>query len=227
MWPVLRRAAVWHHAADENSTAPEEIRVRRPVLPSLLFAAALTLAACGGGDDPAVTEPTETETVEEEPTEEPEPTETEPEVEEPEPTETGTEPEDVTGDEDPGAAPTPDPTAVDDPCADDQGREGEAFIDVDAPVEEQEIDDLTAVELVGCSNVYEANVQWELYDGDGVLLDEGFFTAECGNGCVGEFREELDLSAADGESFAELHVFAESANDGSQQYLTAIPLVLS
>lgn len=195
--------------------------MRRPVLPSVLLAAALTLAACGGDDDPALTEPTATESVEDEVTEEPEATETETEAEEPEPTES----EDVTGDE--TAAPTPDPAAVDDPCADDQGREGDAFIDVDAPVAEQQIADLTAVELVGCSNVYEANVQWELYDGDGVLLDEGFLTAECGTGCVGEFREDLDLSAAAGESFAELHVFAESAEDGSQQYLTAIPLVLS
>ncbi|HSK22552.1 MAG TPA: Gmad2 immunoglobulin-like domain-containing protein [Egicoccus sp.] len=194
--------------------------MRRPVLPSVLLAAALTLAACGGDDDPALTEPTETESVEEEVTEEPETTETA--SEEPEATES----EDVTGDEE-TAAPTPDPTAVADPCADDQGREGEAFIDVDAPVAEQEVTDLTAVELVGCSNVNEANVQWELYDGDGVLLDEGFTTAECGTGCVGEFREDLDLSAAAGESFAELHVFAESANDGSQEHLTAIPLVLS
>lgn len=200
--------------------------MRRPVLPSVLLAAALTLAACGGDDDPALTEPTETESPEDEVTEEPEldPTETEDEVEEPEPTQTQTE-DAVTGDE--HAAPTPDPVAVADPCADDQGREGEAFIDVDAPVAEQEVADLVAVELVGCSNVYEANVQWELYDGDGVLLDEGFLTAECGSGCVGEFREELDLSAAAGESFAELHVFAESANDGSQEHLTAIPLVLS
>lgn len=196
--------------------------MRRPVLPSVLLAAALTLAACGGDDDPALTEPTATESVEDEVTEEPEATETETEAEEPEPTES----EDVSGDEE-TAAPTPDPAAVDDPCADDQGREGDAFIDVDAPVAEQQIADLTAVELVGCSNVYEANVQWELYDGDGVLLDEGFLTAECGTGCVGEFREDLDLSAAAGESFAELHVFAESAEDGSQQYLTAIPLVLS
>ncbi|MEX2504895.1 MAG: Gmad2 immunoglobulin-like domain-containing protein [Egicoccus sp.] len=199
--------------------------MRRPVLPSVLLAAALTLAACGGDDDPALTEPTETESVEEEPSEEPEETETEAEVEEPEAG--GTE-DDVAGDDEPlGAAPTPDPTAVADPCADDQGREDEAFIDVDAPVADQEITDLTAVELVGCSNVYEANVQWELYDGDGVLLSDGFLTAECGTGCVGEFREDLDLSVASGEPFAELHVFAESAQDGSQLYLTAIPLVLS
>lgn len=201
--------------------------MRRPVLSSVLLAAALTLAACGD-DDPALTEPTETESVEDEVTEEPEATETdatetEPEVEEPE----ATEPEDeVTGDEQAGAAPTPDAEAVADPCADDQGREGEAFIDVDAPVADQQVADLAAVELVGCSNVNEATVQWELYDGDGALLDEGFLTAECGTGCVGEFREELDLSAAEGETFAELHVFAESMADGSQEHLTAIPLAL-
>ena len=92
--------------------------MRRPVLPSVLLAAALTLAACGGDDDPALTEPTETESVEEEVTEEPDATETE--SEEPEATETEDE---VAGDDEP-ATPTPDPTAVDDPCADDQGREG-------------------------------------------------------------------------------------------------------
>ena len=201
--------------------------MRRPVLRSALFALVLSLAACGGeaGSEGSLTDPTETEEQGEDPEptatdEESEPTETETEAETPEPE------EEVTADE-PAAAPTPDAAAVADPCADDQGREGEAFIDVDAPVADQQISDPAAVALVGCSNVNEANVQWELYDGDGALLDEGFVTAECGTGCVGAFDEELDLSAAEGEPFAELHVFAESAQDGSQEHLTAIPLVLN
>ncbi|MFA9445531.1 Gmad2 immunoglobulin-like domain-containing protein [Egicoccus sp. AB-alg6-2] len=213
--------------------------MRRPVLRSALFALALTLAACGdAGSEPSLTDPTEPA---DEQTEEPEPEPTEDATEDPEPEPTEDDVVTDEGDDDQAAEdpddgddpqtgadePTADEAAIADPCADHQGREGEAFLEVVAPVDEQRIDDLDAVELVGCSNVYEATVQWELYDGDGRLLDEGFLTAECGSGCVGEFREDLDLSAAGGEPFAELHVFSENAGDGSQDYLTAIPLVPS
>lgn len=121
-------------------------------------------------------------------------------------------------------SPTPDPQAMDDPCADHQERTGEAFIEVISPVAEQRVSG--EVELVGCSNVFEATVAWELYDGDGRLLDEGFTTAECGTGCVGAFRETLDLQAAAGEPFAELHVFWHSPRDGAREDLVAVPLVL-
>ncbi|MFA9429047.1 Gmad2 immunoglobulin-like domain-containing protein [Egicoccus sp. AB-alg2] len=215
--------------------------MRRPVLRSAVVTLALLLAACGGqgGSEPSLVDPTEP--ADEQPAE-PE-TEAD-EADEPEPQTEGDTADDVeepaqeadngtddTADDDAQAGDdangaTPDPAALEDPCADHQGREGDAFIEVVSPVAEQQVEDLGAVELVGCSNVFEANVQWELYDGDGRLLDEGFTTAECGSGCVGAFREELDLTAAEGEPFAELHVFSESAADGSREYLTAVPLVL-
>ena len=216
--------------------------MRRPVLRSALLVLVLTLAlaACGeSGSEPGLTEPTTSADA-------PEPEDTEEPDAPAEDDDTGTDDTgnddtgtDDTGTDDTGTDPTDEgeaaadggaatdgPTALADPCADQQGREGDAFIEVVAPVAEQQVDDLADVELVGCSNVFEANVQWALYDGDGRTLDEGFTTAECGSGCVGEFRETLDLTAADGEPFAELHVFSESAEDGSAQFLTAIPLVL-
>lgn len=126
----------------------------------------------------------------------------------------------------PQAGPTPDPAAVADPCAEHQERTGEAFIEVVSPVAEQRVAAGGDVELVGCSNVFEATVAWELYDGDGRLLDEGFTTAECGTGCVGAFRETLSLQAATGEPFVELHVFWHSPRDGAREDLVAVPLVV-
>lgn len=128
------------------------------------------------------------------------------------------------GDE-PEAGPTPDPELVADPCGPHEDREMDAFIEVAAPVDDQRVSGDT-VDLIGCSNVFEATVSWTLYDGDGATLAEGFTTAECGTGCVGAFETEVDLSAAEGEPFAELHVYSESAEDGSRDHLVEIPLVL-
>ncbi|GGI05116.1 Gmad2 immunoglobulin-like domain-containing protein [Egicoccus halophilus] len=230
--------------------------MRRPVLRSLLLTTVVVLVtACGGGggSEPSLVDPTgpADETVEL-PEDAPETDEAPDEEEQPEPLTEGDTAEDADegqiGDTDaaPGAdtdgagddatdgsaaavdgAAAPDEAALADPCAGHQGREGEAFLEVVAPADEQQLGQLDGVELVGCSNVYEANVQWELYTGDGELLTDGFTTAECGSGCVGEFREELDLSAAQGEPFAELHVFSESPQDGSRDHLVAIPLVLT
>jgi hypothetical protein len=83
------------------------------------------------------------------------------------------------------------------------------------------------VELVGCSNVFEATVNYRLLDGDGRTLDEGFTTATCGTGCVGEFRETLDLSVAEGEPVVYLQVFWISpADDGGEEDLTEVMVVL-
>jgi hypothetical protein len=206
---------------------------------ALSAVAALLLAGCGG-DDPTVEIEAADETSEgttEEAPEEPEEPETEPEAptedepdeaDQPDETATaeGSEDRDGSAAADATAGPTPDPALVDDPCAPEQGREGDAFITVVSPVPDQVVTS-DSVELVGCSNVFEANVQWSLYDGDGRELDSGFTTAECGNGCVGAFSEEISLAAAEGEPFAELHVYAEDmSGEQDRQYLTAIPLVL-
>lgn len=115
------------------------------------------------------------------------------------------------------AAPVPDADLVAAPCAAHEGRELEAFIDLVAPVDEQVVGD--EVEIVGCSNVYEATVNWRLVDEDGHTLGEGFTTAECGTGCVGAFRDTVSLAAAEGEPTVELQVFWVSPQDGSDEDL--------
>lgn len=122
------------------------------------------------------------------------------------------------------AAPVPDADLVAAPCAGHEDRELEAFLELVAPVDEQVAGD--EVEIVGCSNVYEATVNWRLLDGDGRTLDEGFTTAECGTGCVGAFRDTVSLAAADGEPDVTLQVFWVSPQDGSDEDLQERLLVL-
>jgi hypothetical protein len=118
----------------------------------------------------------------------------------------------------------PDESLVADPCAAHEGRELEVFLDLVAPVDEQVASD--QVEIVGCSNVYEATVNWRLLDGDGRTLDEGFTTAACGTGCVGAFRASVPLTAAAGEPVAQLQVFWVSPQDGSDVDLVERMIVL-
>jgi hypothetical protein len=118
----------------------------------------------------------------------------------------------------------PDAASLDDPCADHQGREADAFIELVAPVDEQVASG--EVELVGCSNVYEATVAWTLLDGDGRTLDEGFTTAECGTGCVGEFRDSVSLETAADEPVAYLQVFSPNASDEGPRQLQLTEVIL-
>lgn len=124
----------------------------------------------------------------------------------------------------PTTGPTPDPALVADPCGPHQGRELEGFIELVSPVHEQFADG--TVEFVGCSNVFEATVNWRMLDGDGRTLSEGFVTAECGTGCVGAFRDTLDVSVGDGEPVIYFQVFTISAEDGSDQMMTEILILL-
>lgn len=128
-------------------------------------------------------------------------------------------------DDGPDEGPQPDPDLVADPCDPHQGREGEAFIDLVAPVDDQQAGG--EVDIVGCSNVFEATVSYRVLDGDGRTLSEGFTTAECGSGCVGVFRDTIDLAVAEGEPVAYIQVFWESAEDGSDQDLTERIVVLT
>jgi hypothetical protein len=168
---------------------------------ALVAIAALT--ACGGAadDEGATPAPTVTVTVTETATPAP--------AEDPSPT----------------AEPSPAPTGVsgEDPCA-AGGLEGHAFIFVTSPAPGAELASGDTVE--GCSNTFEATYQYELLDRDGTVLDEGFGTASCGSGCVGEFDFTLDFSV-DEETVGTLRVFAESARDGSEELVNAIPVRLA
>lgn len=176
----------------------------------MVLAGVLGATACGGGDDPgadgpATPAPTVTVTVTETAT----PADTEPLAESPTPT--------------PEPAPTGDgPAVAEDPC-DASGLDGFAFIFVTTPAVGAEVADGDTVE--GCSNTFEATYEYELVDGQGAVLDDGFGTATCGTGCVGDFSFELDFSVPE-ETVGYLRVFASSAEDGSETLVNSIPVLL-
>ena len=205
--------------------------MRRWWMTGPLFAVAFLVVGCGGDDVPVE----DAGVVESE--EEPEPA-AEPEVEPEAESSSGTEPAAEAGGEEASSAPAgegdgsltpaeagegaalPTQEALEDPCAEHAGREEDVFIDLVAPVNEQQVGD--HVDVVGCANVNEGTVSYRVLDGDGRTLDEGFVTAECGTGCVGEFRDSIELSAAEGEPVAYLQFFSESMADGSEQALTEV-----
>jgi hypothetical protein len=119
----------------------------------------------------------------------------------------------------PRTAPTPSASALAAPCAAHEGRDMDVFIDVVGPVSGQQVG--PSFELVGCANVFEATVRYRLLGGGGVLRDS-FTTATCGTGCVGEFRETVQVPAGSGS--LTLEVFWDSPKDGSEQDKVTIPL---
>jgi hypothetical protein len=95
----------------------------------------------------------------------------------------------------------------------------DVFVDVAGPVSGQQVG--SSFELVGCANVYEANVRYRLLAGSAVL-DDSFTTATCGTGCVGEFRETISVPAGSGP--LTLEVFWDSPADGSERDKVTISL---
>lgn len=78
------------------------------------------------------------------------------------------------------------------------------------------------VEVSGIANTFEANVQYEVTDPDGTILDDGFTTASAGTGTWGDFSFTADLPAGD----VVITVFEESAEDGSRINPFAVPLTV-
>jgi predicted small lipoprotein YifL len=179
---------------------------------ALLAVLALSLAACGA-DDPDLGAPDPDETVD--PADDTPDTDADDDLDDP-----------PADDATLGGGPQPDPDALADPCEPHRDREDEAFLDVVSPAQDQQVSE--GITLVGCSNVFEATVQWRLLDGDGETLDEGFTTAECGSGCVGAFEEDLALEgqAAD-EPYLYLQVFWEDMSDGSERDLVEVGVVVA
>lgn len=142
---------------------------------------------------------------------------------------------------DPSAAPEPAPTvtvtetvtpspsqpqATDapvDPCAALVGGEGLAFVFVTSPAPGTMVQ--SGFTFSGCSNTFEATHQWRLKDRDGAVLANGFGTATCGTGCVGTFQQEVTYQVSQTQ-VGTLEVFTSSAEDGSDQDMNSIPLVL-
>lgn len=138
----------------------------------------------------------------------------------PAPTVTVTATETVT--EAPTEAATPEPTA--DGCATLDGGEDFAFVFVTSPTVGAQVQPGFTFE--GCANAFEAAFVWALYDGDGNVLADGFGTATCGTGCVGDFQVSVPYQVAS-TTIGSLEVWTASAQDGSKQDVNAIPVVLN
>lgn len=106
----------------------------------------------------------------------------------------------------------------------EEGGEGLAFVFVTEPVPGQAVQ--PGFTVAGCSNSFEATYQWELLARDGSVLAEGFGTATCGTGCVGDLSFTVGDWSVDAEQVGTLRVFTASAEDGSELEVNAIPLRL-
>lgn len=82
------------------------------------------------------------------------------------------------------------------------------------------------VTVAGFANVFEANVNIRILDAAGNILKETFTTATCGTGCWGDFSETLAFEVPERRQ-GRVEVLTYSAEDGSEQDLVSIPVVLS
>lgn len=79
--------------------------------------------------------------------------------------------------------------------------------------------------IEGTANVFEATVAFEVVDGDGDVISEGFTTATCGSGCRGDFSEWITFEVAQ-PTFATVNVYSPSAEDGSRLFEVSVPVYL-
>ncbi|MEX2652799.1 MAG: Gmad2 immunoglobulin-like domain-containing protein [Acidimicrobiia bacterium] len=74
----------------------------------------------------------------------------------------------------------------------------------------------------GLANVFEANVSYEVLEGDGTVVAEGFTMANCGTGCWGGFSFEVQYDFSGDET---VRVFWHSAEDGSPSDVVTVPIL--
>jgi hypothetical protein len=83
------------------------------------------------------------------------------------------------------------------------------------------------VGVVGIANVFEANVQFEITDPDGLIVAEGFTTAVANDvGAWGPFTFTEDFGV-ERDGLGEVIVFSTSAEDGSRQDIYEVPVEMS
>jgi hypothetical protein len=79
------------------------------------------------------------------------------------------------------------------------------------------------IRIAGTANTFEANVQYRITDARGTSVAEGFFSASSGSGVRGVFDESIDFDVIR-QGRATLVVFEQSAMDGSEINIIAIPI---
>lgn len=99
------------------------------------------------------------------------------------------------------------------------------FILVESPAPGEAVAAGTVV-VRGESNTFEANVEWNLVDAEGLIVDEGFTTATGGMGTWGDFEFDVDTETLSGQRAAVI-VFESSPEDGSARNVVEIPIEVS
>lgn len=135
--------------------------------------------------------------------------------------------EDPNGDGHNDEGPQPDPERVAAPCAvhdEPEDDEMRSFIDLVAPVDGQHVSGET--ELIGCANVFEATVEWQLVDADGEVLDAGFTTADCSITCNGVFDDIVPLDTAEPGTSVTLEVFSANMADEGPDRLEEVVVTI-
>lgn len=81
-------------------------------------------------------------------------------------------------------------------------------------------------QATGCANVFEATVSWRLRGQDGQVIADGFGTATCGTGCVGDYAIDVTYPETAAGRPARLELFSVSMRDGTEQFQNVIPIEL-
>lgn len=95
------------------------------------------------------------------------------------------------------------------------------FILVESPVPGETV--TSPLEVTGIANTFEANVQYSMTGGDGLIVDEGFTTATAGNGTWGDFTFTTTFEIPR-PGLGAIIVFQESAEDGSRTDAYEVPV---
>ena len=103
----------------------------------------------------------------------------------------------------------------------DDFRDNTPLILVETPLPGQEVG--TEIRVEGESNTFEASLSWEVRDGSGKVVREGFATATSGTGTWGRFAFTIELPRMDTGPMT-LVLFERSARDGSPVNVYQVPL---
>jgi hypothetical protein len=148
-------------------------------------------------------------------------------VEDDEPTPQPTVTVTVTATPEPDPEPEPDepdedePVAAEDPC--DDPPTDQPFIFVTSPTAGEQVS--SPFTVTGCSDTFEANVEWELRDADDDVLADGF-TMGGTLGDPDDFSFEVEYSVTEQQT-GTLEVFETDAETGDRARVNTIQLVLT
>lgn len=98
------------------------------------------------------------------------------------------------------------------------------FVLVESPVPGETVS--SPLEVVGIANTFEANVRFQVADGGGTVLDEGFTTASGGQGVWSEFRGTLDFEVGS-PGPGTVTAFQDSARTGEPIDVYDVPVELT